>query len=1037
MADNTTLNAGTGGDTIASDDIGGVKYQRAKIVIGADGVNDGDVAAANPLPIEISDGTDTAAVSAAGALTVDGSAVTQPVSAASLPLPTGAATAAGQLADGHNVTIDNASGASAVNIQDGGNSITVDGTVGVTHPALGAGTEAAAQRVTIANDSTGVVSVDDGGGDLSVDWAGTAPPIGAGTEAAALRVTVATDSTGVLTVDGTVTANAGTGTMTVDGSGVTQPVSAASLPLPTGAATAAAQLADGHNVTVDNATGAPANVQIGDGTSQATVRNLAANDSLNVAIVDGAGDQITSFGGGTQYVEDAAGASDPTGTAQILVRQDTPAALVSLDGDNVARRGTDYGAAFTQILDSSGNFINSFGGSGGTSHTDDAAFSIGSASSITPMGALADETAPDSVDEGDVGVPRMTLDRKLLTRIVGATDGNRVDVDASGHLQVDIAADSAGLATSANQLADGHNVTVDNTTGAPANVQIGDGTDTALVSAGGALLVDASATTQPVSGTVTVTHPALGGGVEAGAQRVTIASDSTGQVTIDGTVTANAGTGTMTVDGSGVTQPVSAASLPLPTGAATSANQLADGHNVTVDNASGGSAVNIQDGGNSITIDGTVTTTAGTGLVNTVSTNNSTTSTLGISGVFTGTGDDVTNYASVTVQLDSSHDSATDGMTFQFSIDDTNWDDVSLFTYTAADGARRFQFPVTGQYFRIVYTNGGTGQSHFRVQTILHATNVLTSIHRLADTTHPDRSAQIVKAALVAQAAGSGDFTTIDATAGGNLKVSLEEVAGPVGGGTEATALRVTVATDSTGLVSIDDGGGNISTDWNGTVPPIGAGTEAAALRVTMATDSTGQMTVDGTVTANAGTGTRTITGDVAHDTADSGSPLSMGYNAAEFAADPPQIDTDGDRVRGIATPQGIAWTLGGHPNIVSREYMTTGAQTNDAISDTVAAGSHVVVTECEVLASAAGTTNPAVRIGFGATAVPTEPTTGNFVDGMVLSHPGLAAGSGVVRGNGSGVVAIGAAGAELRITCDAPTTGQLTVLVSYYVTTL
>ena len=51
-----------------------------------------------------------------------------PISAASLPLPSGAATSAAQLADGHNVTIDNASGASAVNVQDGGNSLTVDGT---------------------------------------------------------------------------------------------------------------------------------------------------------------------------------------------------------------------------------------------------------------------------------------------------------------------------------------------------------------------------------------------------------------------------------------------------------------------------------------------------------------------------------------------------------------------------------------------------------------------------------------------------------------------------------------------------------------------------------------------------------------------------------------------------------------------------------------------------------------------------------------------------------------------------------------------
>ncbi len=54
---------------------------------------------------------------------------TQPISAASLPLPAGAATAALQTQPGvdiGDVTVNNAAGASAVNIQDGGNSITVD-----------------------------------------------------------------------------------------------------------------------------------------------------------------------------------------------------------------------------------------------------------------------------------------------------------------------------------------------------------------------------------------------------------------------------------------------------------------------------------------------------------------------------------------------------------------------------------------------------------------------------------------------------------------------------------------------------------------------------------------------------------------------------------------------------------------------------------------------------------------------------------------------------------------------------------------------
>jgi hypothetical protein len=75
MADNITTNPGSGGAVLASDDIAGVQYPRTKIVIGADGANDGDVSASNPMPVS---GTFWQA--------------TQPVSAASLPLPTGAAT---------------------------------------------------------------------------------------------------------------------------------------------------------------------------------------------------------------------------------------------------------------------------------------------------------------------------------------------------------------------------------------------------------------------------------------------------------------------------------------------------------------------------------------------------------------------------------------------------------------------------------------------------------------------------------------------------------------------------------------------------------------------------------------------------------------------------------------------------------------------------------------------------------------------------------------------------------------------------------
>ena len=51
MADNIGYTPGSGA-IIAADDIGGALHQRIKVVVGADGVNDGDVSLANPMPIQ-------------------------------------------------------------------------------------------------------------------------------------------------------------------------------------------------------------------------------------------------------------------------------------------------------------------------------------------------------------------------------------------------------------------------------------------------------------------------------------------------------------------------------------------------------------------------------------------------------------------------------------------------------------------------------------------------------------------------------------------------------------------------------------------------------------------------------------------------------------------------------------------------------------------------------------------------------------------------------------------------------------------------
>lgn len=158
----------------------------------------------------------------------------------------------------------------------------VDGTLdSTTAIASGGGVEAAALRVTVASDSTGVLSVDDNGGSL--------------------------------TVDGTVTANAGTGSFTV------------------------AQATAGNlNATVVQSTAASllATVNNRDGAGNALTSAARGSErALSVQLVDASGNQVTSFGGGTQYTEDGASAGGETGTVFLGVRNDAATSKTSADGD--------------------------------------------------------------------------------------------------------------------------------------------------------------------------------------------------------------------------------------------------------------------------------------------------------------------------------------------------------------------------------------------------------------------------------------------------------------------------------------------------------------------------------------------------------------------------------------------------------------------------------------------------------------------------------------------------------------------------------
>jgi hypothetical protein len=82
MADNVVLNPGAAGSTIATDDIGGIQYQRVKATWGPDGTATDVDTGASALPIKDGGNSITVdgTVGVSGTVTVDGSGVTQPVS---------------------------------------------------------------------------------------------------------------------------------------------------------------------------------------------------------------------------------------------------------------------------------------------------------------------------------------------------------------------------------------------------------------------------------------------------------------------------------------------------------------------------------------------------------------------------------------------------------------------------------------------------------------------------------------------------------------------------------------------------------------------------------------------------------------------------------------------------------------------------------------------------------------------------------------------------------------------------------------------
>mgnify|MGYP001612758565 CR=1 FL=1 len=382
MSDNTVINPGTTGDNIATDDIGGVKFQRIKLIHGNDGTNDGDVSTTNQLPIKLTnlekaeDAGHTTGDSGVMLLAVRSSTAT-PLAGTNLdyiPLITDAngrlwvtalidtalpagTNAIGKLSANSGVDIGDVDvtsivpGTGATNLGKAEDAAHVSADTGVMALAVRSNTAASTSGADgdyqpLITNTTGHLWVDASGQTLTV---GSHNVTNAGTFA--VQATLAAGAANIAKAEDAASADADVGvpalavrkatpanTSGLDGDYEFLQISAgrlwasatidAAIPAGTNAIgkLAANDGIDVGDVTINNASGASA-VNIQDGGNSVTVDGTVAISSITTSVTPGTA--ATDLG----KAEDAVHASADVGVMGLAVRTDAPANRSGADGD--------------------------------------------------------------------------------------------------------------------------------------------------------------------------------------------------------------------------------------------------------------------------------------------------------------------------------------------------------------------------------------------------------------------------------------------------------------------------------------------------------------------------------------------------------------------------------------------------------------------------------------------------------------------------------------------------------------------------------
>ena len=126
-------------------------------------------------------------------------------------------------------------------------------------------------------------------------------------------------------------------------------------------------------------------------------------------------------------------------------------------------------------------------------------------------------------------------------------------------------------------------------------------------------------------------------------------------------------------------------------------------------------------------------------------TGNSSTANLGIGATFTGTFKDVSEYSNLSAFVFSDQVSATDGLIIEYSTNGTTAVDSDTYTIPASNG-QQLSFPLPTQFYRIRYVNGGVATTNLTIQAKLHSLRPKPSSHKLSQLVSDESDAEVVKA---------------------------------------------------------------------------------------------------------------------------------------------------------------------------------------------------------------------------------------------------------------------------------------------------